>query len=594
VTQGAIPLALGLYVDGINSAGPVTSGTPGAAGAVGDNAIRDIVLGSAGASSSDNRFAELPRTTIWGVVFADHDRDRQLTAADRERLRNVTIELRQGGTGCNDATLLGSTVTAADGSWVFPGGTVSAGQVLPGQTYRVCERQPADYLDGPTLPGVNGTSPTPNQIVVTNLPLAGSGNNWFAEWTRQTDTPSSISGTVFIDRDRDGLFTTADPGRIDSVVLRLVAGSSCSGTEIGRTSTDTMGRYRFPGGTVGAGQVTAGGTYSVCEEQPTAYGDGPTRPGTAGTRPADNHILIASLPASGSSGNDFGELGARIAGRVYLDLNHNGRIDSGEAGIGNVNITVVGAQGQRNLLTDADGRFAFDDLPAGTWNLVEQDEQPRVPVTGGTVPTIDGLTTPGSGGGTATAPGAQPSRISGITLPAGGQAIDNLFGERLPVTPPGPGSQPSLVVTKGALHALHGRPDGPLPHHGAQCRQRTDGGGLHGQRPPARRPDAGRHTVWHRLGVQRCRGRQPLQLQQQRLDRRQQRASSRDRARGAGGRRRSRCFAGGATPCWSTAAASRPATHPPPTNGIASTTAPTACRRARRRPRTTPAAARPR
>jgi uncharacterized repeat protein (TIGR01451 family) len=451
VTQGAIPLALGLYVDGINSAGPVTSGTAGAAGAVGDNAIRDIVLGSAGASSSNNRFAELPRTTIWGVVFADHDRDRQLTAADRERLRNVTIELRQGGTGCNDATLLGSTVTAADGSWVFPGGTVSAGQVLPGQTYRVCERQPADYLDGPTLPGVNGTSPTPNQIVVTNLPLAGSGNNWFAEWTRQTDTPSTISGTVFIDRDRDGLFTTADPGRIDSVVLRLVAGSSCSGTEIGRTSTDTMGRYRFPGGTVGAGQVTAGGTYSVCEEQPTTYGDGPTRPGTAGTRPADNHILIASLPASGSSGNDFGELGARIAGRVYLDLNHNGRIDSGEAGIGNVNITVVGAQGQRNLLTDADGRFAFDDLPAGTWNLVEQDEQPRVPVTGGTVPTIDGLTTPGSGGGTATAPGAQPSRISGITLPAGEQAIDNLFGERLPVTPPGPGSQPSLVVTKGAL-----------------------------------------------------------------------------------------------------------------------------------------------
>jgi uncharacterized repeat protein (TIGR01451 family) len=44
VTEGRIPVALGVYNDGSNSAGTVTGGTPGSAGAVGDNAIRNIVL----------------------------------------------------------------------------------------------------------------------------------------------------------------------------------------------------------------------------------------------------------------------------------------------------------------------------------------------------------------------------------------------------------------------------------------------------------------------------------------------------------------------------------------------------------------------
>ena len=97
VTEGSIPLALGTYSDGINTAGTVTVGAPGVAGAVGVNTISNIVLGAAGASSSGNNFAELPRTTISGLVFIDFDKNNVFNAIDTQRLPGVVVELRQGG-----------------------------------------------------------------------------------------------------------------------------------------------------------------------------------------------------------------------------------------------------------------------------------------------------------------------------------------------------------------------------------------------------------------------------------------------------------------------------------------------------------------
>ncbi|MFT3818485.1 MAG: SdrD B-like domain-containing protein [Rubrivivax sp.] len=428
VTEGAIPLALGTYADGINTAGPVTSGTPGVAGAVGVNTIGNIVLSAAGASSSGNNFAELPRTAIWGLVFVDANQDGLLTTVDPQRLPGVVIELRQGGSSCANATLLGTTITASNGSYVFPGGTVTVGQVVAGQSYRVCQQQPADFVNGPTLPGVNGTSALPNEILVGNLPLTGSGSNNFGEWAQLVTPPSvpAISGTVFIDRNRDGNFTVVDEGRIGGVTVRLVDGIGCSGTELARTQTTSDGRYGFS-----LAALVAGRAYSVCETQPADYADGPTRPGAGNTSPAPDHIVIGSLPAAGSADNDFGEWAGRITGRVYLDRDDNGQFNGADSGIGGVVVTLTrdGQSFTRSALTLSDGRFVFEDLPGGNWTLTEQAAQPTVTIDNVTQTTSDGRTTAGSGGGTVTAPGSTPSRIGGLTLPVGGEAVDNLFGE---------------------------------------------------------------------------------------------------------------------------------------------------------------------
>lgn len=456
VTQGDIPLALGTYRDGINTAGPVAGGgTAGNAGAVGDNAIRDIVLAAAGAAGSDNRFAELPRTTIRGLVFVDNDADNLFTAADTARLTGVVIELRQGGSSCSDATLLGTTQTAADGSWIFPGGTVTAAQVLPGQAYRICERQPEGYFNGPTLPGGSAGTPRNDEIVIGNLPVTGSAQNLFGERLLPAAPPSggpSISGTVFIDRNRDGLLDGQDPGRLGGITVRLVDGANgCSGTEIGRTVTAVDGRYVFAA-SAGFG-IVAGRAYSVCQEQPADYLDGPTRPGAGNASPGANTITVPALPAGGSADNDFGEWAGRIDGIVFLDRDDDGVPDTGEAGIPGVTVTLTreGGGDVRSTVTGPDGRFAFEDLPGGRWTLTEQAEPPRVTVDGLSVTTVDGRTVPGTGGGTATPVGTLPSAIAGITLPPGGQALDNRFGEGLGAGPVPAG--PDLRVSKAAVEA---------------------------------------------------------------------------------------------------------------------------------------------
>ncbi len=340
VTEGAIPAALGSFVDGRNTAGPVSAGGPGAAGGVGDNSIRNITL-NAGARSPDNNFAEL---------------------------------------------------------------------------------------------------------------LAGVG--------------PVIGGVVFVDRNRDGLYDGGDVGRIGGVTVRLVDGSSCSGPEIGRTQTLEDGSYRFPGGSVPAAALVAGRSYSICEDQPSAWGDGPTLPGAGNASPARNHIVLPSLPSAGSTDNNFGELGGRIAGQVFLDFDNNGQRDGADFGIEGVVVRLQGPLGTVvSVNTRADGSFAFEDLPAGSWTLLEQPAQPVVTLDGMPYTTLDGRTTPGTGGGSAAPVGNPPSRIGGITLTPGGEAVNNLFAETLPA---GVGLTPQLRVGKTAQEArfIVGRQG----HYGIQVR----------------------------------------------------------------------------------------------------------------------------
>ena len=52
--------------------------------------------------------------------------------------------------------------------------------------------------------------------------------------------------------------------------------------------------------------------YRIVETQPTGLANGQENP--------TNTITVTNLPASGSSGNDFGERAASLSGSVWLDL----------------------------------------------------------------------------------------------------------------------------------------------------------------------------------------------------------------------------------------------------------------------------------
>lgn len=421
-------------------AGNVTRGTR-----VDDNTINAIVLGSGAVVSSTN-FAvtngPAPEAVIAAYVHVDRNRNHIVDLTETKRLEGVTINLVRGG-NCETGTVMETAKTDVTGSVYFRGEV--------GKDYWLCEIQPAGYGNG----NANGV-PGSNGIAVPNLASSGSFGNYFGEWM------GSMAGSVYEDFGvSDALINNGvrDAGErgIAGVPVTLT-GRDITGAAVSLgTVTDASGNYVFDdllepdasGYTLTEGAIPASAG---------VYADGKDSAGNASVAPGDatavnDHISgIRLVAAERATGYNFGELKAgTLSGTVYLDSNGNGLHDSTEPGIPGVTVTLTGidSTGQsvnRSLVTDANGRYRFEDLqaagPAG-YTVTEQLAQPNAPGT--TTPTFNGTTNAGSiagvTSGTATPVNVVPSAVSGVALPAGGASVDNNFGEVLVL-------DPDLVVTK--------------------------------------------------------------------------------------------------------------------------------------------------
>ncbi|MGZ5883510.1 MAG: beta strand repeat-containing protein, partial [Burkholderiaceae bacterium] len=208
-------------------------------------------------------------------------------------ISGASIELRSGA-NCSGAlvSIVGLTNPASTdvlGNYLFAG--------LPAGTYSVCEPvQPTGTSNGITTAGAitsvggstgtSGTASNPtstsSQVIGIVLNAAGggeisgsSGNN-FAEIV-----PSSISGTVFIDQNNNGVQNGADTP-IAGVSIELL---DIASAVIATTTTDASGNYSFAN--------LQPGTYSVREpNQPANTSNGLTvagavaNGGTSGTATA--------------------------------------------------------------------------------------------------------------------------------------------------------------------------------------------------------------------------------------------------------------------------------------------------------------------
>ena len=416
VTEGTIPPASGSFIDGRETAG--TAG--GNASAVNDR-ISAIALG-AGQQASGYLFGELGIAPISGTVYIDLNRNNAIDPAPTDgRIPGVTLNLVRG-TDCSAAPVA-TTVTDASGNYSFSGAAA-------GLAYTICQVQPPGYLQGGENPGSGNTS-SANAIRIGSLPVAGSAGNHFGEIASN----SVIAGRVWLDADNGGTVNGSEAG-IAGVVVELT-GTDIAGNAVSRTTTtDASGNYRF--------EALPPGTYAVREPtQPSGTLNGSTVAGTTGgtaTAPGTTPSAITAIPlglSQTSSGHNFGEIPpAQLAGRVYADNNDNGSIDASETGLTGVLIQLTGTDDlgrpvTRNATTGADGGYAFDGLRPGSYTLTE----PTQPAG-----TVNGQTTPGTLGGTATAPTVAPSVIGGITVPPGGQGVANNFGEI--------GNSPDLRVAK--------------------------------------------------------------------------------------------------------------------------------------------------
>jgi uncharacterized repeat protein (TIGR01451 family) len=418
LTEGAIPPSAGSFNDGKTTAGG-TGGTATAVNAL-PSAISGIALG-AGVQTTNYIFGELPRAGITGTVYTDRNRNDTMEALPTDgRIAGVTLTLRQGAS-CSAGTVLGTTTTDANGQYAF-------NDLSAGLDYAICETQPTGYADGTVNPGTSGTSSAANSITLTNLPSAGSTDNHFGERI------GSLLGAVYMDTDNDGQ-QDAGEAALAGVTVTLT-GTDATGTVVSRSAiTDTAGAYRFDdllASGVGGYTVTEQATQPVFEGKATINGrtTAGSTGGTATTVTTLPSAIAAITLAAGidATANNFGELlSVGLSGAVFADLANDG-VQQLPADLGLAGVTLdltgtddLGAAVSATTTTAADGTYSFTGLRPGTYTVTE----PTQPVG-----TVNGITSAGSTGGTATPVATLPSVISAIPLVTSGAfSSGNNFAE---------------------------------------------------------------------------------------------------------------------------------------------------------------------
>ena len=306
--------------------------------------------------------------SIGDRVWLDSDGDGVQDGAETG-LGGVTIELYDAGAdgvpGGGDDTLVTSTVTQVDGSYIFTG--LEAGSYYT-------------QLDTSTLPS-GGTGLTLTTANPQSVALSEGEAYVDADFgVGSSPTTGAIGDFVWFDADSDGV---QDPGEIGIGGVQIeLTGPGCSPCT---TTTDADGSYLFTG--------LAPGTYMVDyvpATLPAIYTASPTN--TTGNIDVDNlmggDLVINAdfgFPAAGSVGS--------IGDRVWLDVDGDGVQDGFEDGLGGVTVALLDSAGTTILATtttDSDGNYSFTGLAAGSYRVQVTDTAgvlTGLNLTGGANPT---------------------------------------------------------------------------------------------------------------------------------------------------------------------------------------------------------------
>jgi uncharacterized repeat protein (TIGR01451 family) len=430
-------------VNGITTAGSTANGGAagtGTASSVAISQINGIVL-PPNTNSTGNNFAELPSgRQISGRVYMDAN-DNGIVDAGEAPLAGVTLNLT--GTDVNGNAVTATTVTDANGRYIFMG--------LAEGSYSVTEpAQPPRSSNGKTTtPAASGgaaSNPTTTSSLIAGIALTGlttvSIDNNFGEIPLSTGL---VSGKVYVDANNNGVIDAGEVG-IAGVTVTLT-GTTSGGAAVNLTLTTAGdGSYAFP-----PVLPSDASGYVISETQPSLYTDGKTtiaagNPGIASTvKPVTSNNLDIIRGVKVIAGDvlpnyNFGELSAGIGlippivnGYVYLDKNHN-RTRVGDGGqAGQAGWTV---QLKKNgtlictVITNSIGFYQFDNqhcpgYETGLPTSAAPDFSIEFSKDGNHLPAVPTAT--------AGTPNSTNGSITGITLLAGAQVVE----ENLPLDPSG-------------------------------------------------------------------------------------------------------------------------------------------------------------
>lgn len=377
--------------------------------------VDDCELQARDFNFGEKRLPPPPRpSSISGTVYCDANSN-GVQDAGEEGIAGVYIDI--AGI-LADGRDWGTAITSTDAN-----GFYQFSNLLPG-SYTIAEAQPAGYTDGldtlgTPFAGIAGNDVLNVMITAADADQAGTGYN-FGEIG-----PSSISGSVYIDANYNGIWDAGDRG-LAGVAIYLL-GTDFNNQPVSLTTiTDANGNYEFLN--------LQPGVYRLVEVPPANLISGRTQAGTAGGVEFDDEIADIRLEACAkATGYFFGEAECppedqlhTLSGHVFNDCNNNGIYDVGELPIAGVIVTLTGTQldgvaVSRTTTTNAAGEYLFTDLKPGTYRLDET--QPAAYLDG-----KDAAGTPF--GGTATGVGGDS--ITNIVVPNSPQPLNGVnydFGE---------------------------------------------------------------------------------------------------------------------------------------------------------------------
>ncbi|HLO63913.1 MAG TPA: SdrD B-like domain-containing protein, partial [Azonexus sp.] len=431
------------YLNGKTTAGTAsgTNAVAGAATGANSDVIQAIKVYSNG-NSINNNFGELQPATLSGYVFIDANANALRDGTETTGLTGLAMTL----TGTDDLGAVNTTVnTGVSGSYSFT-------NLRPG-TYQV---------DEPVIAGLTHTGLTVGSkagdggggAVAANTAVTGAANRSISAITLAVGDVATnynfgeggqgLSGYVYVDLNNNGVKDAGEPGIVGVSVT--LSGTTAGGGDVCAAispnpctvQTDTNGAYAFNGL-----PASNGSGYTLTEQSQAAaplsnYGDGIDAVGTVNAAATgsmtDDRLAGIVIPVGGiGSSYNFGELGASLSGKVYLDADVGGTFNAGDSGIQNVTVTLSGktASGADvcavisscSRTSDVNGNFSFAGLPASGAGVNAYTLTETQPADYG-----DSANNLGTG---ATAAGTAGSNVfTGIQLGVAQNAIDYRFGEK--------------------------------------------------------------------------------------------------------------------------------------------------------------------
>ncbi|MEI8194909.1 MAG: SdrD B-like domain-containing protein, partial [Phycisphaerae bacterium] len=329
-----------------------------------DEVISQIVIPDSGLNQygTGYDFGNIKPVTIAGNVYEDKDLSGSLTPADAP-IAGVVLTLSD-----NLGNVINTTTTAPNGTYSFT--TDAGGNLLPPDTYKVTEAQPAGYLQGTDTIGtvntvVDGTLPVQDTFASIVLNQGDHG----VQYNFGEIQPASVSGYVYWDKNTSGVKDAAD-APISNVTITL---QDNSGNAVATTTTAADGSYSFIN--------LKPGTYKLVESQPAGFSQATDNIGTVNAvvdgmlAVQDTFAGIVLAPTNAGINYNFGEIKyTSVAGNVYWDANNTGSFASNTGTpIAGVTIALENSSGTilATTTTNAAGAYSFTNLLQGTYQLVE-------------------------------------------------------------------------------------------------------------------------------------------------------------------------------------------------------------------------------